>query len=68
MSPLFQNALESKCARRQRLMALPYPEKVRIVEQMRAAALEIRQAESSTLILREEPPPYGGSDSRLIRT
>ncbi|WP_397384756.1 hypothetical protein [Prosthecobacter sp.] len=42
-------------------MALPYPEKVRIVEQMRAAAREIRQADNSTLILREEPPPYGGS-------
>ncbi|MCF7790122.1 MAG: hypothetical protein K9N47_28650 [Prosthecobacter sp.] len=60
MSPLFQKTLESKAARRQRLMALPYPEKVRIVEQMRAAALEIRQAENSTLILREEPSPYGG--------
>ncbi|OYW71903.1 MAG: hypothetical protein B7Z37_26510 [Verrucomicrobia bacterium 12-59-8] len=63
MSPLFQKTLESKSARRQRLMALPYPEKVRIVEQMRAAALEIRQAESRTHILREEPPPYGGSDN-----
>ncbi len=62
MSPLFQKTLESKAARRQRLMALPYPEKVRIVEQMRAAAREIRQAENSTLILREEPPPYGGGN------
>lgn len=56
-----QQTLESKTARRQRLMALPYPEKVRIVEQMRAAARKIRQAEGSNLILREEPPPYGGS-------
>jgi hypothetical protein len=61
MSPLMQKNLESKSTRRQRLMALPYPEKVRIVEQMRAAAREIRQADNSTLILREEPPPYGGS-------
>ena len=61
MSPLMQQTLESKTARRQRLMALPYPEKVRIVEQMRAAASKIRQAEASPLILREEPPPYGGS-------
>lgn len=59
MSPLMQKTLESKSARRQRLMALSYPEKVRIVEQMRAAAREIRQAEGSTLVLREEPPPYG---------
>jgi hypothetical protein len=42
MSPLMQRTLESKIARRKRLMALPYPEKVRIVEQMRAAAGEIR--------------------------
>lgn len=58
-----QRTLESKSARRQRLMALPYPEKVRIVEQMRAAAREIRQAEISTFVLREEPPPYGGTKS-----
>ena len=54
-----QRTLESKDARRRRLMALPWPEKVRIVEQMRAAALEIQSAEGSTMILREDPPPYG---------
>ena len=42
MSPLMQRTLESKIARRKRLMALPYPEKVRIVEQMREEAGEIR--------------------------
>lgn len=60
MSPLMQRMLESKDARRKRLMALPWPEKVRIVEQMRAAAREIQSAEGSALILREDPPPYGG--------
>lgn len=42
MSPLTQRTLESKNERRKRLMALPYPEKVRIVEQMRLAAGEVR--------------------------
>jgi hypothetical protein len=63
MSPLFQKTLESKAAGRQRLMALPYPEKVRIVERMRVAAREIRQAQVSSLILREEPPTYGGGNT-----
>ena len=42
MIPLMQRTLEEKRARRQRLMALPYPEKVRIVEQMRVAARQIQ--------------------------
>ena len=42
MSPLMQRTLEEKRARRARLMALPYPEKVRIVERLRAAALQIK--------------------------
>ena len=41
-------------------VALPWPEKIRIGEQMRAAAREIQSAEESALILREDPPPYGG--------
>ena len=56
MSPLLQHTLESKVARRRQLMALPYPEKVRIVEQMRASALEIKSVEWRK---REEPPHYG---------
>jgi hypothetical protein len=60
MSPLMQRTLESKNERRKRLMALPYPEKVRIVEQMRAAVREIQSAEGSTLVLREEPPKKYG--------
>ena len=44
MSPLLQRTLEAKADRRKRLAALPYPEKVRIVEQMRAATREIRAA------------------------
>lgn len=59
MSPLMQRILESKNERRKRLMALPYPEKVRIVEQMRAAAREIQSAQGNTLVLREEPPACG---------
>jgi hypothetical protein len=59
MNPLMQRTLEQKNERRKRLMALPYPEKVRIVEQMRAAAREIQSAEANTLLLRESPPPYG---------
>jgi len=59
MSPLMQRTLESKNERRKRLMALPYPEKVRIVAQMRAAALEIQSAQERSPVLREEPPPYG---------
>ena len=59
MSPLLQRTLESKNERRKRLSALPWPEKVRIVERMRAAAREIRSAEASALVLREEPPAYG---------
>ena len=46
MSPLLQQTLEAKADRRQRLAALPYPEKVRIVEQMRAATREIKAAVS----------------------
>jgi hypothetical protein len=59
MTPLMQRTLENKHKRRKRLMALPYPEKVRIVERMRAAAMEIRSAEASPTVLREEPPHYG---------
>lgn len=59
MSPLIQHALESKNERRKRLMALPYPEKVRIVEKMRVTAREIRAAQRNSLVLREDPPAYG---------
>lgn len=59
MSPLLQRILEEKILRRKRLMALPYPEKVRIVEELRAAAREIRSAAENRWVLREEPPAYG---------
>lgn len=48
MSPLMEQVLEHKRLRRARLMALPYPEKVRIVEQMRAAARQIKRVASNT--------------------
>jgi hypothetical protein len=54
MSPLLQRTLEEKTLSRTRLMALPFPEKVRIVKKMRAAA-------ENRLVLREEPPAYGSS-------
>ena len=59
MSPLLQQILEAKASRRKRLMALPFPEKVRIVEQLRAAAREIRFAAENRLVLREESAAYG---------
>jgi hypothetical protein len=58
MSPPLQDVLESKAERRKRLMALPHPEKVRIVAQMRAAAREIKAAASGTNGLREESAHY----------
>lgn len=42
MSPLLQRTLEEKALRRKRLMALPYPEKVRIVEKMMSEVRQIR--------------------------
>jgi len=39
-----QQTLDSKSARRIRLMNLPYPEKTRIVAQMRAAAQQLQAA------------------------
>lgn len=44
MSPAMQQTLEQKRARRAQLMALPYPEKVRIVARMRTAARQIKAA------------------------
>lgn len=61
MSPLMQQTLEQKRLRRARLMSLPYPEKVRIVEQMRDAALRIKAVaspRSGATALREAPSPY----------
>ena len=60
MSPLLQRTLESKNERRKRLMALPYPEKVRIVAMMRGAAAGLKHAAAQASALREEPPAYGG--------
>ena len=42
MNNLMQQTLDDKRARRARLQALPYPAKVRIVEQMRATARRIK--------------------------
>lgn len=42
MNPALQVALDQKRARRMRLAALSYPEKVRIVERLRATALRIK--------------------------
>jgi hypothetical protein len=67
MSPLMQQTLENKKDRRRRLMALPYPEKVRIVEQMRSAAAEIRnQGPARDPVLREEPTASRANESGLL--
>jgi hypothetical protein len=42
MNPLLQEVLESKARRRKELAALPFAEKVRIVEQMRETTRSIR--------------------------
>ena len=64
MSPLMREVLAQKQARRARLAALPYPEKVRIVAQLRDAALRIKasaQGRISTRIVagptRPKPSP-----------
>ena len=49
MSPLMQHTLEQKRFRRERLIALPYPEKVRIAEQLRAAARQIKAAAGTSV-------------------
>jgi hypothetical protein len=41
MSPLTARILEQKRQRRQALAALPFPEKVRIVEKLREVSLQI---------------------------
>ncbi|MEI8341972.1 MAG: hypothetical protein WCH43_10615 [Verrucomicrobiota bacterium] len=55
MSPQMRELLEQKQARRVRLAALPYPEKVRIVAQMREAALRIKAATSGRISTK---PPF----------
>ena len=57
MSPLLQQTLEQKELRRKRLMALSYPEKVRIVEQMRKSLPKRNSTQQPTL--REEPSSFG---------
>jgi hypothetical protein len=59
MNPLMQHSLKSKAARRKHLMMLSYPEKVRIVEQLREAARTIRSTNDKRLALHEEMPAYG---------
>jgi len=44
MSPVMQQVLEQKRRRRSELAALPFPDKVRIVEQMRETMTSIRAA------------------------
>ena len=50
-----QKLLLEKQARRLRLAALPYPEKVRIVAQMREAALRIKAATTGHISTK---PPF----------
>jgi len=60
MTPLMEQTLEQKRSRRLRLMALPYPEKVRIVERMQAAAREIRSRSGGEEGGRRRPLAKGG--------
>ena len=62
MSPLMRQVLESKRRRRVELAALPYPEKVKIVEQMRKAMIGIRAAAPT-----EKPGQSVSVANRLIR-
>ena len=56
MSPEMRELLKQKQARRVRLAALPYPEKVRIVMQMREAALRIKAATTGRLATKTPSP------------
>ena len=49
MNPLLQQVLESKARRRKELAALPFAEKVRIVEQLRETTRSIRASVSRNL-------------------
>ena len=44
MTSMMQQIVDAKAERRRRLAALPFPEKVRLVERMRAAAKSIQTA------------------------
>lgn len=59
MSPLMQQTLEQKALRRKRLMELSYPEKVRIVQELRAATLQIQSVTEKQWVLKEVVPAYG---------
>ena len=56
-----QQMLEQKAPRRTRLMELPYPEKVHIVQELRAATLEIHSV-AENWGLQEEVSAYGNKE------
>ena len=56
MSPVMQQIVEAKAERRRHLMALPYPEKVRLVERMRAAAQSIHTAARRDMVKKGNVP------------
>jgi len=56
MSPQLRELLAQKQARRARLAALPYPEKARIVAQMREAALRIKAATAGRMSIKTSSP------------
>ena len=57
MNPLIQSILKDKIRRRSRLMVLPYPEKVRMVQWMRAEALQIHAVVRRELKQAKEEQP-----------
>jgi hypothetical protein len=60
MSPLTARILEQKRQRRQALAALPFPEKVRIVEKLRETSLQIASVARQQGLRKRHPASVGG--------
>jgi hypothetical protein len=67
MSPLMRELLEHKRQRRRELAALPFPEKVKIVEQMRETTTRIRASSLQDRKAATAHPPHEAGLSRKSR-
>jgi hypothetical protein len=67
MSPLMQELLEHKRQRRRELAALPFPEKVKIVEQMRETTARIRASTLQVHKAAKAHPPHEAGPSHKHR-
>jgi len=68
MSSYFQKALDSKSQMRSQLATLPIVEKMRLLDAMRARALELRSAietDGGLGALHEDIAPYKNREPRL---